>query len=80
MGSKAREGAEAMSLAFDGIVGFPACGCQKGVVYDIYTIVLKLCQSVEVAVLGNLQALVHDILPSTTAVFSYVIKVQKTVS
>ena len=28
---------------------------------------------VEVAVLGKLQALVYDILPSTTAVFSYTI-------
>ena len=28
---------------------------------------------VEVAVLGKLQALVYDILPSTTAVFSYAI-------
>ena len=38
------------------------------------------CVRVEVAVPGKLQALVYDILPSTTAVFSYVIRVQKTVS
>ena len=35
MGSKARESAEAMSLAFV-FVGFPACGCQKkSVVYEM---------------------------------------------
>ena len=32
---------------------------------------------VEVAVLGKLQALVYDILPSTTAVFSYAIGPRK---
>ena len=32
---------------------------------------------VEVAVLGKLQALVYDILPSTTAVFSYAIRSRK---
>ena len=32
---------------------------------------------VEVAVLGKLQALVYDILPSTTAVFSYAIGSRK---
>ena len=34
---------------------------------------LRNCVKVEVAVIGKLQALVYDILPSTTAVFSYVI-------
>ena len=38
-----------------------------------YTEKLRSCMKAEVDVLGKLQALVYDILPSTTAVFSYAI-------
>ena len=42
-----------------------------------YTEKLRSCMKAEVDVLGKLQALVYDILPSTTAVFSYAIGSKK---